>query len=198
MLTRELRTARLLLRRWVAADRDPFAALNADPRVMEHFPALLEPAESHALVDRIEQHFDSHGFGLWAVEIPGVTRFAGFVGLAVPDFQAHFTPCVEVGWRLAAEYWGQGYATEAGRAGLTFGFDRVSLPEVVSFTVPENHRSRRVMERIGMVHVPADDFDHPNAPTSRRRHVLYRIKSNQLPNNRLQPTAAGAIMGRRG
>jgi RimJ/RimL family protein N-acetyltransferase len=197
-LPRELRTARLLLRRWLAADRDPFAAMNADPRVMEHLPGLLEPAESDALVDRIEKHFDEHGFGLWVMEIQGVTRFAGFVGLAVPDFEAHFTPCVEVGWRLAPKYWGRGYATEAGRAALVFGFERVNLPEVVSFTVPENERSRRVMERIGMVHVPADDFDHPNAATSRRRHVLYRIKSNPLPNVRLQPTAAGEMISRRG
>ena len=158
----------------------------------------LGPDESNALADRIGQHFDNHGFGLWAVEIPGVTPFAGFVGLAVPEFQAHFMPCVEVGWRLAAEYWGQGYATEGGRAALVFGFERLHLPEVVSFTVPENDRSRRVMERIGMAHEPADDFDHPNAPALRRRHVLYRIKSNELPNNRLQPTAAGAILSRRG
>jgi RimJ/RimL family protein N-acetyltransferase len=137
-LPRELLTARLLLRRWLAADRDPFAAMNADPRVMEHLPGLLEPAESDALVDRIEKHFDEHGFGLWVMEIQGVTRFAGFVGLAVPDFEAHFTPCVEVGWRLAPKYWGRGYATEAGRAALVFGFERVNLPEVVSFTVPEN------------------------------------------------------------
>jgi hypothetical protein len=102
----EFRTVRLLLRRWVAADRATFASLNADPRVMEHFPAVLEPEESHALVDRIERHFDEHGFGLWAVEIPGVVPFAGFVGLLTVKFQAHFTPCVEVGWRLAAEHWG--------------------------------------------------------------------------------------------
>lgn len=173
-LPRELRTARLLLRRWVVADRDPFAAMNADPRVMEYLPAVLGPGESDALADRIAHHFDTHGFGLWAVEIPGVTPFAGFVGLAVPAFRAHFTPCVEVGWRLAAGCWGQGYATEAGRAAVDFGFERLSLPEVVSFTVPDNLRSRRVMERLGMAHEPADDFDHPNAPPLRQRHVLYR------------------------
>lgn len=193
----EIRTARLLLRRWVAADRDTFASLNADPRVMEHFPAALEPCESHALVDRIEQHFHDHDFGLWAVEIPGVTRFAGFVGLAIPGFQAHFTPCVEVGWRLAVEHWGSGYATETGRGVVAFGFERLNLREIVSFTVPANCRSRRVMERIGMAHRPADDFDHPNAPEPWRRHVLYRITSTELP-NRLQPSAPDAILSRRG
>jgi RimJ/RimL family protein N-acetyltransferase len=193
-LPRELRTHRLHLRRWRPSDRPRFAALNADPRVMEYLPAVLTRAESDALADRIDQHFDEHGFGLWAVEIPGVVSFAGFVGLSVPRFDAHFTPCVEVGWRLAAEQWGKGYATEAGLASLAFAFDDVGLREIVSFTVPENSRSRRVMERIGMMHDPADDFDHPAAPacatgTSEslqrgkpdlRRHVLYRISRAPL------------------
>src|SRR5215472_8376827 len=107
----EIRTARLVLRRWRAEDREPFAALNADPIVMQHFPATLTREESDAAVDRIEAHFRRHGFGLWAVEIPSVTPFAGFIGLSVPSFQAHFTPCVEIGWRLAKGYWGLGYAT---------------------------------------------------------------------------------------
>jgi RimJ/RimL family protein N-acetyltransferase len=195
---REIRTPRLLLRWWIAADRETFAALNADPLVMEYLPGVLDRTESDALVDRIDQHFEDHGFGLWAVEIPGTVPFAGFVGLSIPTFQAHFTPCVEVGWRLAVEHWGHGYATEAGHAAVICGFEHLNLAEVVSFTVPENSRSRRVMERIGMVHRTADDFDHPNASEPRRRHVLYRIKSNELPNIRLQPTAAGAILSRRG
>lgn len=176
-LAQELRTDRLRLRRWLPADRGPFAALNADPRVMEHFPAALSREESDTLVARIEAHFDQHGFGLWAVEISNVTPFAGFVGLSVPRFEAHFTPCVEIGWRLAAEHWGCGYATEGARAALAFGFDVLGLGEIVSFTVPANLRSRRVMERIGMVHHPADDFDHPALPEGHRlrRHVLYRI-----------------------
>jgi len=178
-LPRELRTDRLLLRRWVAADRVPFASLNADPRVMEHLPAVLGAEESHALVDRIERHFDDHGFGLWALEIPGVVAFAGFVGLSIPGFEAHFTPCVEVGWRLAADHWGHGYATEAARRTVAFGFDHLHLKEIVSFTVPANHRSRRVMERIGMTHDLADDFDHPRVPERLRRHVLYRIRSTE-------------------
>lgn len=195
---RDLRTPRLILRRWVVSDREAFAALNADPRVMEYLPDVLDSKESGALVERIEQHFEDHGFGLWALEIPGVVPFAGFAGLSIPRFQAHFTPCVEVGWRLAVDHWGYGYASEAGRAAVVFGFEHLNLDEVVSFTVPENRRSRRVMERIGMVHRPADDFDHPNASEPRRRHVLYRIKSNELPDNRLQPSAADAILGRRG
>jgi RimJ/RimL family protein N-acetyltransferase len=172
---RDLQTDRLLLRRWRAADRTAFAALNTDVRVMEHLPASLTREASDAFADRIERHFDRHGFGLWAVEIPGVVAFAGYVGLAVPGFEAHFTPCVEIGWRLAAEHWGHGYATEAARAALSYGFEDAALDEIVSFTVPVNYRSRRVMERIGMTRNPEDDFDHPNAPDRLRRHVLYRI-----------------------
>ena len=179
----ELRTERLRLRGWTSSDLVPFAALNADPRVMEYFPAPLSREQTRALVARIEAHFDEHGFGLWAVEVPGVTPFAGFVGLSVPRFKAHFTPCVEIGWRLAAEYWGRGYATEAAAEALRFGFETLSLREIVSFTVPANLRSRRVMERIGMVHDPAGDFDHPALPEGHplRRHVLYRISSGTAP-----------------
>jgi ribosomal-protein-alanine N-acetyltransferase len=177
VLPEQLLTPRLLLRRWVQADRPAFADLNADTRVMEHFPSVLTRAESDAAADRIEQHFERHGFGLWALEIPGVVPFAGFVGLAVPSFEAHFTPCVEIGWRLALEHWGFGYATEAAREVLDFAFADLRLAEVVSFTVPNNQRSRRVMERIGMTHNPADDFDHPHMRGPLRRHVLYRIAS---------------------
>jgi RimJ/RimL family protein N-acetyltransferase len=165
------------LRRWVSTDRAAFAALNADPRVMEHFASVLTRPESDAAADRIEQHFERHGFGFWAVELPGVAPFAGFVGLAVPTFEAHFMPCVEIGWRLAPEHWGVGYATEAAREVLKFAFVELRLGEVVSFAVANNHRSRRVMERIGMTHNPLDDFDHPNVPEPMRRHVLYRIAS---------------------
>lgn len=171
-----LRTVRLLLRRWRDEDREPFAAMNADPRVMEHFPKLLTRAESDATVDRIEAHFDEHGYGLWAVEVPGVAPFAGFIGLSTPRFEAAFTPCVEVGWRLAAEFWGRGFATEGAKAALAFGFESLDLREIISFTVPANVRSRRVMEKIGMTHDPADDFDHPLLPPGHhlKRHVLYR------------------------
>ena len=170
-------TPRLVLRRWRTTDRDPFAALNADPRVMEHFPKTLTREESDAAADRIAAHFNEHGYGSWAVEIPGVTEFAGFVGLVHPRFEAHFTPCVEIGWRLAAEYWGQGYATEAARAAVAYGFNSLQLDQIVSFTVPANLNSRRVMEKLGMSRDPADDFDHPLLPEGHalRRHVLYRL-----------------------
>lgn len=175
---RELRTERLRLRRWLPADREPFAALNADPRVMEYFPALLSREESDAAAARIEAHFAEHGFGLWAVEVTDVAPFAGFIGLNIPRIQAHFTPCIEIGWRLAAEFWGRGFATEGARATLAFGFESLRLDEIVSYTVPDNLRSRRVMEKLSMTHDPHDDFAHPLLPVGHglSRHVLYRIK----------------------
>lgn len=168
---------RVLLRRWRAADRAPFAAMNADPRVMAFFPQPLDRGESDALVDRIEQHFAEHGFGPWALELPGVAPFIGFVGLAVPRFAAHFTPCVEIAWRIAFDHWRRGYATEAGRAVLAHAFGPLALPVVVSFATEANHRSRAVMARLGMTRDPAEDFDHPALPEGHRlrRHVLYRL-----------------------
>jgi RimJ/RimL family protein N-acetyltransferase len=172
----EIHTKRLWLRRWLPADRDPFAAMNSDPTVMKYFSAPLPREESDQLVERIQTHFDQHGFGLWAVQIPNGAPFIGFVGLAVPRFEAHFTPCVEIGWRLAADHWNRGYATEAASAVLKYGFEVAGLSEIVSFTVPANLPSRRVMEKIGMVYNPADDFDLPHLPAGHplRRHVLYR------------------------
>lgn len=176
LLRTEIATERTQLRRWTDADRAPFAVLNADGEVMEHFPATLDRAESDRAADRIEAHFAARGFGLWALEIPGLASFAGFVGLSVPTFETAFTPCVEIGWRLARPFWGRGYVTESARAALAFGFDDLGLSEIVSFTVPANLRSRRVMERIGMTHDERDDFDHPVLPEGHplRRHVLYR------------------------
>jgi RimJ/RimL family protein N-acetyltransferase len=145
--------------------------------VAEFLAAPLSREQSDALIARIEAHFDEHGFGLWAVEVPGVAPLAGFVGLSVPPFEAHFTPCVEIGWRLAPSCWGSGYATEGARAALELGFGALGLDEIVSFTVPANVRSRRVMEKLGMSHRPDDDFDHPALPAGHplRRHVLYRL-----------------------
>lgn len=165
-----------MLRRWREDDKEPFAALNADPVVMEHFPATLSREDSDALAERIEAGFDEHGFGLWAVEADG--EFIGFTGLSVPRFTAPFTPCVEIGWRLARSAWGRGYATEAARASLEDGFGRAGLTEVISFTAVQNVRSQAVMRRLGMTHDPADDFDHPALPAGHplRRHVLYRIR----------------------
>lgn len=171
-----LRTERTTLRRWRPADRDAFAALNADPRVMAHFMCALSRPQSDAFADMIEQELAERPYGLWALDIPGVTPFAGFVGLHVPSFEAPFTPCVEVGWRIAAAHWGQGYATEAARAALAYAWDPLSLAEVVSFTTVGHARSRAVMERIGMRRDPADDFEHPQLPAGHplRPHVLYR------------------------
>lgn len=176
-------TARLRLRAWRDSDLAPFARLNADAQVMAHFPSVLSRADSDGLAARIRAHFDAHGFGFWALEVPGVTDFAGFVGLARPGFRAHFTPCVEIGWRLAREHWGRGYAAEAAWAAARFGFERLGLAEIVSFTAQGNHRSRRVMERIGMTRSPDDDFDHPSLAVEHRlaRHVLYRLDAGRLP-----------------
>jgi ribosomal-protein-alanine N-acetyltransferase len=178
----ELITARLRLREWRDEDLPPFAAMNADPDVMRYFPETLERAESDAMVMRIRAHFATFGFGPWAVEIPGVTEFAGFVGLMVPAFDAHFTPCIEIGWRLAPGVWGQGYATEAARTVLEDAFEVLAQDEVVSLTVPTNLRSRAVMERIGMTRSPGDDFDHPRLPSGHvlQRHVLYRKRRPDL------------------
>jgi RimJ/RimL family protein N-acetyltransferase len=150
---------------------------------MEHFPSALDREESDALVDRIEGQFDALGYGLWAIEVPGVAEFIGYTGLALHTFEARFTPAVEIGWRLARDHWGRGYATEAARAAAADGFDRVGLDEIVSFTSTLNRRSIRVMERIGMTHDPADDFDHPRFPAGHhlRRHVLYRLKRPARP-----------------
>ena len=173
-----LTTGRLILRRWRDSDRLAFAQMNADPRVMEFFPGLLSRQDSDFMVDRIEAHFDAHGFGLCAAELRRDGSFAGFVGLNIPTFAARFTPCVEIGWRLAAEYWGQGLATEASLAVLRHCFASQGMAEIVAFTVPANVRSRRVMEKLGMTHDPADDFDHPRLPAAHplRRHVLYRLR----------------------
>ena len=182
MSEHELVTERLRLRRWREADREPFAELNADPIVMEQFPAPLDRAESDALVDRITAHLDEHGWGLWAVELLEGGAFIGFTGLAPASFEAHFTPAVEVGWRLDRAHWGRGYAPEAAAASVADGFDRLGLDEIVSFTSTANLNSQRVMQKIGMTHDPADDFDHPTMPAGHRleRHVLYRIRRAQL------------------
>ena len=172
-----LKTERLLLRRWHEEDRLPFQRINADPRVMEFMPAPLSPEDSDALMLRAERHFERHGFGPFAVELPNELTFAGFIGLSVPAFDAPFMPAVEVGWRLAFDCWGRGLATEGARAAVHYAFGELGLESVVSFTVPGNLRSRRVMEKIGMSHDPGDDFEHPLLPVGHplRRHVLYRF-----------------------
>ena len=170
-------TERLILRPWEESDRELFARLNADLRVMEYMPHVLSKPDSDALADRIGVHFRQHGFGLCAVELRRDGSFIGFIGLIVPSFDAPFTPCVEIGWRLAADCWGQGLATEGAYAIVRYGFETLGLDELVAFTVPANARSRRVIEKLGMTHDPADDFDHPRLPAGHplRRHVLYRL-----------------------
>jgi RimJ/RimL family protein N-acetyltransferase len=173
-----LTTPRLVLREWRESDRGPFAELNADPRVAEFLRGTLDRAASDALIDRIRDHWATNGYGLWAVESLEDGAFLGFVGLATYTFEAPFMPSVEVGWRLASAAWGHGYATEAARAALRFGFEDLGLGEIVSFTVPDNLRSRAVMERLGMTRDPAGDFDHPRFAEGHRlrRHVLYRLR----------------------
>ena len=174
-------TERLHLRRWKESDKEPFAALNADPAVMEFFPNTLSREESDAFVQRIEERFEKWGFGLWAVELKETGQFIGYVGLAIPQFAAPFLPAVEIGWRLAKEYWGKGYATEAANACLDVAFNQLGLKEIISFTVPANIPSRKVMERLGMTHNPGDDFAHPKLPADHplSKHVLYRISREQ-------------------
>jgi RimJ/RimL family protein N-acetyltransferase len=173
----EITTHRLLLRQWCEEDLAPFAALNGDPEVMRYFPAPLTRAQSDNFARFAQGLIAVHGWGLWAVEVRSGAPFIGFVGLNRPRFEAHFTPAIEVGWRLDRPYWGHGYATEAAAAALTFAFDELQCPEVVSFTSLVNERSIRVMRRLGMTRDPADDFDHPAVADARlRRHALYRMQ----------------------
>lgn len=170
-----IRTDRLLLRAWSDSDRDPWAAMNADPEVMEHFPATLTREEADAAFDRLSAGVVERGWGLWAVEHDG--RFLGFTGLNPVGFDAPFAPAVEIGWRLRRDAWGHGFATEAARAALRYAWDELGLEGVVSMTAVGNLRSRAVMERLGMTRDPAEDFDHPRVPLGSpvRRHVLYRL-----------------------
>jgi len=171
-------TDRLVLRQWVQEDLEPFAKLNADPLVREFFPNILTREQSDRYVEEIADEIEQLGYGVWAVSAPGVADFIGFIGLSPVDFNAHFTPAVEIGWRLAREFWGKGYATEGANAVLQYGFETLGLDEIVSFTAEGNLRSRKVMEKIGMHRTPEDDFDHPNVAVGHklRRHVLYRIQ----------------------
>lgn len=173
-----IRTERLVLRGWRDEDRDAFAALNADPEVMEHFVALYDRVRSDAEAEVMAANLVHDGWGQWAVTLPGDDRFLGFTGLDVVDFPASWTPATEIGWRFARHAWGHGYATEAAQAVLSYAFLELELDEVVSFTATTNLRSQRVMERLGMHHDPADDFDHPRVPEGHhlRRHVLYRLR----------------------
>ena len=172
----EFDTERLRLRQWCAADREPFAALNDDPKVMQFYPALLTRSESDTMANRCQTLIAERGWGFWAVETNIIREFVGFVGLHIPVPGLPFSPCVEIGWRLAVKHWGNGFATEAARGALHIGFERLGFPEIVSFTSVGNARSRAVMERLGM-REGEETFEHPNVPvgSALRKHCLYRL-----------------------
>jgi RimJ/RimL family protein N-acetyltransferase len=183
----EFETDRLRLRQWLATDREPFAALNADPRVMEFFPATLDRATSDAMADYCERLIAERGWGFWAAELKGSGQFIGFIGLHTPSSELPFSPCVEIGWRLAFQHWGKGFASEAANGALQVGFGFLNLPEIVSFTAVRNLRSRAVMERLGMREA-ATTFEHPHIPVDSplRLHCLYRLSRddwNKIPHN---------------
>ncbi len=195
----ELRTERLLLRQWRDEDLEPFAKLNADPETMRYFPAPPSREESDGLAERARRQIEEEGWGLWAVEVAGGASFVGFVGLARPTFEARFTPAVEVGWRLAREHWGYGYATEAGLEALAYGFEELGLEEIVSFTSRLNEPSWRVMERLGMSRDPSEDFEHPRVPAGHplRPHVLYRLTRSDWTVSRAAVSSTMVGSGRR-
>ena len=187
-----LSTKRLILRTWEPSDVPWMTAISSNPRVMEHFPVLQDNAATQALIDHINQHYETFGYALYAVEIKDTHEFIGFVGLnhpsfEIPNFQPKGLPIVEIGWRLSSKHWGQGYATEAAKAVLHYAFTELDLPEIISFTVPANTKSRHVMEKIGLHHSEADDFDHPkleeNSPL--KRHVLYRLTRDDYQANQI-------------
>jgi 3-dehydroquinate dehydratase / shikimate dehydrogenase len=177
-----LTTKRLLLRRWKEEDLLTFAQMNADERVMQYFPSTLSAEASNGLAERIQKELEEKEYGLWAVEAVGVAPFVGFVGLHYQDFPAAFTPCIEIGWRLGFEYWGNGYAFEAAQKVIEYAFDVLKLPEIVSLTTVTNQRSRKLMEKLGMTYNSSDDFQHSKLPANHplRPHVLYRLRSSAL------------------
>jgi RimJ/RimL family protein N-acetyltransferase len=174
-----IETPRLILRQWQKSDQEPYINLNADPEVMEYFPSIKTPPETLAQIDRLSTYIDKNGFGFWAVERKDNHQFIGFTGICEPGFEAHFTPCIEIGWRLSKENWRQGFATEAALACLDFGFDKLSISEIYSFTAIHNKRSEKVMQRIGMS--KAGEFDHPLIAGEHwlKRHVVYKISSSK-------------------
>jgi RimJ/RimL family protein N-acetyltransferase len=179
----EFETERLRLRQWIESDREPFARLNANPQVMEFFPSILDRATSDAIADRAQAKIAERGWGFWAVESRQNNQFIGFVGLQIPRADLPGSHCVEIGWRLAFEYWGKGYATEAAKAALHVGFDRLELPEIVSSTAINNHRSSAVMGRLGMDQ--AETFEHPSLPIGHphRKYCLYRLSKEKWRSN---------------
>ena len=170
-------TLRLHLRPWRESDFEPFSVLNADPRVMKYFPSCLSQTESNALAQLLQNAVDTDDWGFWVLERQQDARFIGFVGLQAQPHRLPFSPCIEIGWRLAYDTWGQGYATEAAVRCLQFGFDYLGLQEIVSFTTRSNMRSQRLMQRLGMLRNITEDFIHPSLPPDHplAQHVLYRL-----------------------
>ena len=179
-----LETNRLILRTWEEKDIDAMTIINQDPKVCEFLPAIGNRESTETNVRKIMQHYKEHGYCLYAVELKPICEFIGWVGLAIPSFEAHFTPAVEIGWRLSSHHWNQGYATEAAKAVLHYAFTTLGLKEVVSFTAVNNQASRRVMEKLGLIHYPEEDFDHPRIKKTHSlcRHVLYRLKAKEFIN----------------
>ena len=176
-----IKTKRLVLRPWQEEDLEPFSKLNTDARVMEFFPSILSRQESDQFAKRLAMKLKEQGWGVFAVSVPGISEFIGYIGLAKVSFEAHFTPAVEINWRLDYDFWGQGYATEGARACLELGFETLNLTEIVSMTAIQNTRSQRVMEKIGMHNDPKENFDHPKlADHWLTKHVLYRIKKEEF------------------
>lgn len=185
-----LETPRLILRsEWKPSDLTPFAALNADERVMEYFPSTLTREETAAMIKRVELRFREDGMSFFACELKETAELIGFIGLAKPQFETHFTPCVEVGWRLAVPHWGKGYAVEGAKQAMAWGFEKFDLDEIVSFTAAGNQKSRRVMEKLGMTRDNRGDFNHPRIDPGDplRHHVLYRITADTFRERDHQP-----------
>ena len=177
-----METERLILRKWCDADLEPYYQINQDPKVIEFLHGPLKREECQNFINETNRRIDKDGYGLWAIELKENQKLLGFVGLNSPDFAAHFTPCVEVGWRLGSQYWGRGYASEAARLALEIGFKKFNLPKIVSFTVPKNLRSLAVMKKIGLVRDLNGDFFHPKLLLDHRlsRHVLYYLDREEF------------------
>jgi len=173
-----IETERLILRTFEDKDIESMAAIDQDPKVCEYLPGIGNRAATEAGIQRIIKHYEEHGFSLYAVELKATHEFIGFLGLMIPSFVAHFTPAIEIAWRIGSKHWGQGYATEGAKAVLNYAFNQLGLKEIVSFTVPANMRSIRVMEKIGMIRDQKGDFSHPKLPSDHRlsKHILYRIR----------------------
>ena len=189
-------TQRLILRPWRESDLKPFASLNADPKVMEFYTHPFIQEESDSLAEKIQWEFSKRGYGFWAVEVPGIADFIGYIGLNYWNLEMEFAPCIDVGWRLALDYWGSGYATEGARAAIRFGFEKLGLNEIVSMATIGNARSHRVMQRLGMTSDSAENFEHPKLPKGHplSLRVLYRLpRARWIASNELELSRSSKV-----